>query len=88
MPAPSRWFDGLRLVGWAENGYLHTAIRGSAVAGIFSAGWVLALSALLLAQPINVARRNARYYLTPKRDAVMAVVDTRQGWKIDDHLTL
>lgn len=84
---PLRWIDGLRILGWTEIGYIHAAVRGSVVAGLFSMAWVLSIPVLLLAQPFIVARRNARYYMTPERDAVLAVVTTKDGWKIDDHLS-
>lgn len=85
--APLRWFDGLRLLGWIEIGFIHGAVRGNVVAGLLSMGWVVFIPVLLLVQPFVVGRRNARYYLTLERDAAIAVVATRHGWKIDDHLS-
>lgn len=82
-----RWIDGLRLLGWIEAGYIHAAIRGNVAAGFLALGWIAALPVTLLAQPFVVTRVRARYYMTPERDAVLAVVATRHGWKIDDHLS-
>lgn len=80
-----RWFDGLRILGWGVIGYIHSAVRGNLVAGLMMIGWIFSIPVLLLMQPFVVSRRNARYYMTPERDAVLAVAATRHGWRIDEH---
>ncbi|MDR7184616.1 hypothetical protein J2X85_001639 [Microbacterium trichothecenolyticum] len=37
--------------------------------------------------PAMIARPAARYYMTPGRYAVLAVIRARRGWQLADHLT-
>lgn len=44
--------------------------------------------AVPLSVPVQLAllaRRRARYYMSPSRQAVLAVVATKHGWHVEDH---
>jgi len=35
----------------------------------------------------GLRRRRSRYYMTPERDAVLAITATQDGWHADDHVS-
>lgn len=91
VPAP-RLADVARIVWWSQLGYLHGARHGHGAGRALSAllallWWPFAVPLLLPAQAALVARRSARYYMSPERDAVLAVAATGKGWHIEDHAT-
>ena len=81
--------DVARIVWWSQRGYRHGARRGRGAGRLFSAflalAWWPALPLLLPVQAALIARPNARYYMSPQRDAVLAVVATTKGWHVEDH---
>lgn len=83
---PLRWYDGLRLFHWGGKSCWRGSLR-SVRGDAWFAGWVLAVPLSLPVQLFSVARRKARYYMSPERDAVLAIVATSKGWKIGDHLS-
>ena len=88
FPGPSRR-DVLRLTWWAERGFLHGATRGGAGARAFSAflaaAWLPSLPVLVVGQWWALWRGTARYYFSPGRDAVLALVARRDGWHVSEH---
>ncbi|MBX9244647.1 hypothetical protein ICW40_07465 [Actinotalea ferrariae] len=86
-----RPIDCLRIVWWAQLGYLHGARRGR-LAGRLASGflalmWWPTLPLLVIAQALLLARPRARYYMSPQRDAVIAVVASSDAWEIGEHLS-
>lgn len=81
--------DVLRLTWWAEWGFLHGATRGSVGARAFSvflaAAWWPSLPVLLVGQLWALRRGTARYYFSPSRDAVLALVARPDGWHVAEH---
>ncbi len=81
--------DCLRIVWWNERGFVHGARHGRGGGQVYSAALaVMWPPTLPLTIPIEfglVARPWARYYMSPARDAVLAVVATATGWHIEDH---
>lgn len=81
--------DALRLVWWARRGYEHGIWAGRGAGRAFSAVlailWWPALPLSLPVQLVLLRRRRARYYISPSRDAVLAVVATGRGWHVEDH---
>jgi len=77
------------LVGWTERGFWHGARHGRGAGQVYSAvlavAWVPSTPLLLLGQLIAARRRNARYYMTPERDVVLAVVARTDGWHVTEH---
>lgn len=88
FPGPSAR-DVLRLMWWAERGFMHGATRGSAgsrgFSALLAAGWWPSLPVLLIGQWWALRRRAARYYFSPGRDAVLALVARREGWHVSEH---
>lgn len=86
LPAPGP-VDVLRMVWWMQRGFLHGIghATGRATSLLLATGWCVALPLLIPVQFALEARPRARYYLSPGRDAVLAVVATRHGWLIEDH---
>ncbi len=84
-----RWCDTVRLVGWTGRGFLHGARHGRGPGRVYSAvlavAWVPGVPLLLVGQVIAVRRGSARYYLTPERDVVLAVVARSDGWHVTEH---
>lgn len=82
--------DALQLVWWAERGFLQGARRGSVAGRVFSAflalAWWPCTPVLLVGEWVALRRQRARYYLSPGRDAVLAVVARRDGWHVQEHL--
>ena len=81
--------DCLRIVWWAQLGYLHGARHGRPPERAFSAFiallWWPFFLLLVLVQVLLLVRPRARYYLTPQRDAVIAVVAHKSTWQISEH---
>lgn len=80
-----------RLAWWAERGFLlgATSPDNSAAIKAYSglvatAFWPL-LPVALVAQLARTARPGVRYYLSLKRDAVIAVGVRRGSWYVEDH---
>lgn len=46
---------------------------------------VAGLPLVVVVQAVLLGSRRSRYYLSPARDAVLAIRATRQGWLIQDH---
>lgn len=86
--------DGARLAVWTLRGFAHGAARRRSGAGarLFS-GWMLLIGIVLF--PVLVAsipaaialRRSTRYYMTPERDATLAITAKRHAWHVADHNT-
>lgn len=88
LPTAS-WRDAPRLTWWAQRGFLHGASRGSSGSRAFSAflavAWAPCTPILLVGQAWAIRRPRTRYYLSPNRDAVMAVVARHNGWHVQEH---
>jgi len=86
-----RLSDVPRLLWWGQRGYWHGAthgpVKGRVVSAFYAVMWWPTWPALLVGQMIVVKRSAARYYLSPDRDAVLAIVATRDGWRVEDHLS-
>lgn len=86
-----RLTDVPRLLWWGQRGYWHGAThgptQGRVVSAFFALAWWPSWPLLLVGQTIVVKRSAARYYLSPDRDAVLAIVATRDGWHVEDHLS-
>ena len=78
------------LLWWSQRGYWygvrHGGVRGRLLSLFIAITWWPALPVAVALQAHLVARPHARYYLSPERDAVIAVVATREGWHIEDHI--
>lgn len=89
LPEP-RTIDIWRITWWNHRGYLHGARRGRGAGRAFSAVlaimWWISLPLLLVVQHGLNRRRSARYYMSPTRDAVLAIAATRHGWAVQDHV--
>ncbi len=88
LPGPRRG-DALRLVWWAERGFAHGARRGSVLGRVYSGflavAWWPSLPVLLVGQWVSLRRSGARYYFSPGRDAVLALVARPDGWHVAEH---
>jgi hypothetical protein len=89
VPEP-RPIDRLRIALWYGRGFLHGALHGQSAGAralsVTMAGlWVPAVPLLVSMQMAMASRQSARYYMTPERDAVLAIVATRTGWQVEDH---
>jgi len=86
--------DGMRLAVWTVRGFAHGATRrkSGASARIFS-GWMLLIGlgvfpVLIMSTPAAIMlRRNTRYYMTPERDATLAITVKGDAWHVADHST-
>ena len=71
------------LVWWLQVGFLHGATKGRPgarlLSGILWLGWWPAFPLLVIVQACLLSSRRSRYYLSPDRDAVLAIRATRQG---------
>ena len=87
-----RLSDVPRLLWWGQRGYWHGAthgpITGRVASAFFALMWWPSWPLLFVGQMIVVKRSAARYYLSPERDAVLAIVATRRGWSIEDHMSV
>jgi hypothetical protein len=85
------WRDTARLLWWTERGWWHSARRATFGQRAFTAylalAWWPTWPLLAASMAYNIRRAHARYYLSPGRDAVLAVTATRTGWVIEDHMT-
>jgi hypothetical protein len=85
----ARPVDALRLVWWLERGLLHGARHGRGAGRALSAFsavlWWPTVPVLLPIQAALIASPRARYYMTPQRDGVLAVIATRHGWRVEGH---
>jgi len=78
--------DVPRIVWWGRAGFLHGAKRKASplplrmFSGYMVAVWRLSLWLVFPVQLALVARRSSRYYLTPERDAVLAITAGADGW--------
>ncbi|PVW02951.1 hypothetical protein DEA06_14335 [Microbacterium sp. Gd 4-13] len=85
--------DGVRFAGWMVRGLWHGAWRrksspaARALSGVILVGACALIVPLGVAMPVLVARPRARYYMSPERDAVLAILATRTGWSVGDHAT-
>lgn len=88
LPTP-RAVDAVRLVWWLQIGFLHGTTKGSPggrlLSGFLWAGWWPACPLLAIVQALILGSRRSRYYLSPGRDAVLAVRATGQGWQVQAH---
>ena len=89
LPEP-RTIDTWRITWWNQIGYLHGARRGHGAGRAFSAVlaimWWFSLPLLLVVQHGLNRRRSVRYYMSPTKDAVLAVAASRKGWAVQDHV--
>ncbi|WHE36193.1 MULTISPECIES: hypothetical protein [Microbacterium] len=86
--------DGLRILGWTLRGFTHGAERRKSTkrARRFSAlmfvACIIGAPALALMYPAMIAlRRHTRYYMTPERDATLAITAKRDAWHVAGHTT-
>lgn len=85
------WRYAIRFQWWAQKGYWYGAWHGRLAGRVFSTfmaimWWPAALLGFAV-QACMLIRPAARYYLSPERDAVLAVVTTAGGWSVDDHIS-
>lgn len=100
-PAPPRHIDGTvtasladvaRLAWLVERGFVAIGARRAnpvptrAAAGLAAAAFWPLLPAALTLQTALTARPGSRYYLTPARDAVLAVAVRRDAWFVYCHV--
>ena len=89
VPEPGARY-ALRLLWWSQRGYWYGARHGRLAGRIFSAFlaimWWPAAPVGAAVQAYLLRRPAARYYLSPERDAVLAVVATAEGWHVEDHI--
>lgn len=86
--------DGIRLAVWTLRGLAHGAVRRKSklAARVFSV-WMLVIGVclfpwLVVSIPAAIALRNGtRYYMTPERDATLAITAKRDAWHVADHST-
>lgn len=86
--------DGLRMYRWTLRGFAHGAARRKSKSGarLFSGLMLLicivAAPGFVLLYPGMIAwRRSTRYYMTPERDATLAITAKRDAWHLADHIT-
>lgn len=83
--------DTPRLLWWSQRGFWHGMRHGSATGRVLSAiltvAWWPCFPLLLACYVWLLRRPHARYYLSPSRDAVLAIVATKDGWHIEDHVS-
>ena len=87
----ARPVDAVRLVWWLQRGLWHGARHGRgagrALSALSAILWWPTVPVLLPVQAAVVTSPRARYYMTPQRDAVLAVIATRHGWRVEGHAT-
>lgn len=81
--------DAPRLVWWLQVGFLHGMTKGGLggrlLSGVLWFGWWPAFPLVVVVQAVLLGSRRSRYYLSPARDAVLAIRATGQGWLVQDH---
>lgn len=81
--------DSFRLVWWLGRAFWHGATRGTGAVRVRSAVlvvfWVFSSPVLVIVYPFILRSANRRYYMSARRDAVLAVVATKIGWTFEDH---
>ncbi|MFT7712342.1 hypothetical protein ACMT9Y_15385 [Clavibacter tessellarius] len=81
----------MRIAWWVRRGYWHGVRRGRGIGRIknliLSAGWWVASPVVIIAEVLLVTWPLGRYYLSPERDAVLAIFATRSTWSVVDHVT-
>ncbi|MEV4902855.1 hypothetical protein AB0K08_16130 [Citricoccus sp. NPDC055426] len=89
LPTPQA-ADAVRLVWWLQTGFRHGMTKGGAgarlLSGVLWIGWWPAVPLLIIVQAfLLLGSRRSRYYLSPDREAVLAIRATGQGWHLQDH---
>ena len=92
LPTP-RAGDVVRLVWWLQVGFRHGIAGGSSggsaggrlLSGVLWLGWWPTFPLLVIVQALLLGSRRSRYYLSPDREAVLAIRATRWGWLVQDH---
>ena len=86
--------DGARLVVWMLRGFAHGAARrksrpaARAFSGVMFVIGVGLFPVVVVVTPAAIAlRRGTRYYMTPERDATLAITGKRDAWHVADHST-
>lgn len=86
--------DGIRLAVWTLRGFAHGAARRKSKPQVrLFSGWMLVVGiclfpVLVVSTPTAIAlRRGTRYYMTPERDATLAITAKRDAWHVADHST-
>lgn len=83
--------DKMRVTWWMLRGWWHGARAGHGagrvMAGLLVVLWWVEVPLIVPLQLYRMSRGHARYYLSAERDAVLAVVTTRKGWHVQDHLS-
>lgn len=84
--------DCFRIIWWSQRGYWHGAqkknllVRHRVFSMMLALAWWPALPILVPLQFMLIVRRRARYYMAPERDVVLALLATRTGWHVEDHI--
>ena len=86
--------DGIRLAAWTIRGFAHGTARRKSGAGarLFSLAMLFIgiglFPVLVVSNTVAIAlRRGTRYYMTPERDATLAITAKRHAWHVADHST-
>lgn len=84
-----RAVDAVRLIWWLQLGFLHGMSKGSPggrlLSGVLWFGWWPAFPLVVSMQTLMLGSRRSRYYLSPGRDAVLAIRVTGRGWLVEAH---
>ena len=90
IPEAHSYGDAWRISCWMLRGFIHGITRGPFGSRVVSS--VLTVLHLVLFIPMTVIvwgmilRRSARYYMSPERNAVLAIVAKRGAWHIANHV--
>lgn len=83
--------DAARLMWWSQKGYQHGIFHGSAggraVNAICAVMWWPMWPLLWIANAGLIARKSTRYYMSPNKDATLAIAAKQGRWVIGEHLS-